>query len=106
MGLTEETDSQSPAALVGKQSPWSLKMWGCPTLPRRTWGLPCWLQELKEETDSPSRALGPCPGPGGSWHGSREGAPSGFSKGGPGAQEDLVQNLDPPPPPPPRASWA
>ena len=53
MGLTEETDSQSPAALVGKQSPWSLKMWGCPTLPRRTWGCHVGFRSLKRRRTAP-----------------------------------------------------
>lgn len=104
MGLTEETDSQSPTALMGKQSPWSLKIRGCPTLPCQTLRLPCWFQEVKEETDTPSRVLGSCPGPGGSWHGLREGAPPDSAKEGLGLRKTWSRTLFPPHPP--RASWA
>lgn len=99
MGLTEETDSQSPTALVGKQSSWSLKIWGCPTLPRRTWGCLVGFRSLK-------RRLTALEGPGAlsrprwqlAWLEGR--GPFWIQQRRAWAQEDLVQNLDPPPPTP------
>ena len=54
-----------------------------PPPPCRTLGLPCRLQEVKEETDTPLRVLESCPGPGGSGQDSREGPPKDSAQEGP-----------------------
>lgn len=69
-------------------------------------GLPCWLQELKEETDSPRGSWGLVQAQVAAGTARGKGPLLDSAKQGLGLRKTWFRTLTHPPPPPPRASWA